>query len=219
MFRKPLALLLVLAAVLIFQPGSHAEAQGGGGVCSHSGPNVPITFVNNTSAPVDVFWIDFGCNEVFYYTIAAGASRTQSTFITHPWIIRDNSTHAPLLCFVTGGPGTAVINPGPFVNLCSVVPNLGLVQIDTGNVQPVYDAPGGNAILVGGAALLLPHDADGSGYDTYNVTGIFEVDEETWIGIFLGGMNFGYVRLADVTPLNCIGCAPQTSLSSLLYVE
>lgn len=81
------------------------------------------------------------------------------------------------------------------------VPNLGLVKIDTGQAQPVYESPNGGVIRISGAEVWLPHDADGNGFDTYIVTEIHLVDGEIWLGLFIGGVRWGYVPLAHVTQL------------------
>ncbi len=46
-----------------------------------------IDFVNHLSTAVDVYWINYSGNRVFYKTLAATSNYVQPTFITHPWII------------------------------------------------------------------------------------------------------------------------------------
>ena len=46
-----------------------------------------ITFVNNLSFAVDLYWIDFDGNRVFYATIGPVGALAQPTYITHPWLI------------------------------------------------------------------------------------------------------------------------------------
>ncbi|WP_254606453.1 PEPxxWA-CTERM sorting domain-containing protein [Sphingomonas bacterium] len=46
-----------------------------------------INFVNHLSTAVDVYWINYSGNRVFYTTLAAMSDYVQPTFITHPWII------------------------------------------------------------------------------------------------------------------------------------
>ncbi len=80
------------------------------------------------------------------------------------------------------------------------VPNLGLVMITGEQFQPAYSKPNG-AVARGsdGAEIWLPADADGNWYDTYVVAEVIEVDGEIWLGLFVGNVNWAYVRLADVT--------------------
>lgn len=82
------------------------------------------------------------------------------------------------------------------------VPNVGTVLIRTTNPQPVYEAPGGGLVRVGVDELWLPNDADGSGYDTYTVTSIEQLDNgEVWVEIFLGSAKFVWVPLDNVIPV------------------
>ena len=46
-----------------------------------------ITFYNNLSFDVDLYWINLEGNRVFYARIPANGSYAQPTFITHPWLI------------------------------------------------------------------------------------------------------------------------------------
>lgn len=62
---------------------------------------VNINFTNDSSEAVDIFWINFGCGEEQYFNdVPVGASVNQSTFVTHPWIVRNAATGDPLYCFV-----------------------------------------------------------------------------------------------------------------------
>ena len=80
-----------------------------------------------------------------------------------------------------------------------VVPNEGMVTIHGGNSQPVYYAPGSDAIKDGnGNPLILPNDADKNGYDTYVVTEVRLIDEELWVALFLGNSTWGWAPLSRV---------------------
>jgi von Hippel-Lindau disease tumor supressor len=46
-----------------------------------------IDFINNLSFAVDVYWINYSGNRVFYDLLAANSSYVQPTFLTHPWLI------------------------------------------------------------------------------------------------------------------------------------
>ena len=50
-----------------------------------------MTFVNQSSQPVDIYWIDFGGIRQLYKTLEAGGSYTQQTYLTHPWLVTDTS--------------------------------------------------------------------------------------------------------------------------------
>jgi hypothetical protein len=51
-----------------------------------------ILFVNDLDFAVDLYWIDYDGHRVFYYSIAAGTSELQRTFITHPWVLVGSGT-------------------------------------------------------------------------------------------------------------------------------
>ncbi|MCQ3930837.1 MAG: hypothetical protein DPW16_10295 [Chloroflexi bacterium] len=86
------------------------------------------------------------------------------------------------------------------------VPHLGLVMINWGQNQPAFVAPGSSQVIAGsnGADVILPADADSSGYDTYIVTGAASVDGEIWVSIWLGGAAYGWVPLEDVTAVTVL---------------
>jgi hypothetical protein len=48
-----------------------------------------ITFVNQTSSDIKIFWVNYECNEqALSVTLAPGESYTEPTFTTHPWRVR-----------------------------------------------------------------------------------------------------------------------------------
>ena len=48
----------------------------------------PITFINRSSTPVDIYWIDYQGSRMLYHAeLAAGTSWQTSTFLTHPWLV------------------------------------------------------------------------------------------------------------------------------------
>src|SRR3954447_1717848 len=51
-----------------------------------------ITFVNDTSGTVDVDWLNYHGNRVFYYTLQPHTSYVQQTWVTHPWVAIDRAT-------------------------------------------------------------------------------------------------------------------------------
>ena len=47
-----------------------------------------ITFVNQSSRPVDIYWIDYDGRRVLYNAgLAVNSSWTAGTFLTHPWLV------------------------------------------------------------------------------------------------------------------------------------
>src|SRR5205823_3960011 len=60
-----------------------------------------IQFTNNTGGPLNVYWISYQGQRVFYRggpfaALGAEQSYTQGTYITHPWIITDVATNSCL---------------------------------------------------------------------------------------------------------------------------
>ncbi len=65
--------------------------------CSREGKRqASITFVNDTDRQVDIYWVNYQCQEVKYNTLSPGQSYRQRTYITHPWRIRDSQTGTTL---------------------------------------------------------------------------------------------------------------------------
>ena len=50
-----------------------------------------IVFLNKTAGTVKVYWLDYSGKRVYYSTLAPGASYTQRTFVTHPWVILNSA--------------------------------------------------------------------------------------------------------------------------------
>ena len=56
------------------------------------------TFLNNTTVPIDIFWLDFGGNEKRYCSeLGPGREYQQNTFVGHPWIARNSVSKRLLL--------------------------------------------------------------------------------------------------------------------------
>lgn len=63
-------------------------------VCSESAvDNAEVSFLNDCeSQTVSVYWVNYNCDEIYYFDVPAGDTRTLYTFTTHPWRIRDSVT-------------------------------------------------------------------------------------------------------------------------------
>ena len=74
------------------------------------------------------------------------------------------------------------------------------------NQQVGYASPNGEiARDQDNRVILLLHDLDNDGADTYLIVDIQEGAEgETWLGLFIGSCDPVYVQLQDVQPLNAI---------------
>ena len=61
--------------------------------CSIEGKDEIVNYwENSTAGPVDVYWVDYDCNEVYYYTLEPDESIGQITYRTHPWRFIDPTT-------------------------------------------------------------------------------------------------------------------------------
>jgi M6 family metalloprotease-like protein/CSLREA domain-containing protein len=84
---------------------------GSSQLCSTGGgSSASVQFVNNSSVAVNVYWVNFSCQEVLYRTLQPGASYTQGTFVNHPWRVRNVQTGAVMGEFNTSGNMTYTIN-------------------------------------------------------------------------------------------------------------
>jgi von Hippel-Lindau disease tumor supressor len=96
---KMVSLLKVVLAIGIFTAGSPTAASTISGGCNNFGKlrsknsNTPakIRFVNERDETIRIFWLDFGGAMRFYAEIEPGARLLQPTYLTHPWIILDNT--------------------------------------------------------------------------------------------------------------------------------
>ena len=54
---------------------------------------MPITFFNNYTSSVRVYWLDYAGQRKLYANIDLGGSYRQLTYLTHPWLISDPNDH------------------------------------------------------------------------------------------------------------------------------
>lgn len=94
--------------------------------------------------------------------------------------------------------GAIVGNFGP-TSVVLRAQNNGEVTVYASAPVMVYEQPGGNPVRVSsGSELFLPHDADGSGFDTHLLNKAYTYDGELWLQIFIGGDHYVFIRAADV---------------------
>jgi len=62
--------------------------------CSTESIDLATLTIHNDCEGVraELYWVGFGCEETLYATIEAGDSWTQSTYLSHPWRIRNASS-------------------------------------------------------------------------------------------------------------------------------
>jgi hypothetical protein len=64
-----------------------------------------VLFINDTDTLKKVYWLNYEGKEVFYQNIAAGHSGPQETFLSHPWLVKNQDG----TCF-----GVFIPKPGQF---------------------------------------------------------------------------------------------------------
>lgn len=74
------------------------------------GPSTHITFANTLSTAVNVYWIDYEGNRVFYETLPAGDSYRQQTYVYHPWVVCSGPQQSPVAVFHPSAEATASID-------------------------------------------------------------------------------------------------------------
>ena len=58
----------------------------------HSDHSTGITFQNKTRHKVEVLWLDYQGQPVWYYHLEPGESYRQQTYVTHPWVCVESDT-------------------------------------------------------------------------------------------------------------------------------
>lgn len=80
------------------------------GMASDLGPDTTVTFVNETDAPVQVYWLNYAGERVLYHPgLGAGSSYLQPTFASHPWVVTDAAGECLAVFMATGNDTTAVV--------------------------------------------------------------------------------------------------------------
>ena len=75
---------------IVLDPGSASStSQCEGGRSVSGDTSVNVTFVNTRAAPVDLDWLDYDGSPKSFGTIAAGASQSMQSFLTHAWRVTD----------------------------------------------------------------------------------------------------------------------------------
>lgn len=65
---------------------------GEGRIKSSTGASIYMDFVNQRGSNMNVYWLDYNTGRVSYRpNLATGQTHNQQTFVTHPWLITDNS--------------------------------------------------------------------------------------------------------------------------------
>jgi hypothetical protein len=71
---------------------------------------VGITFKNLSKDPISTYWLDYSGKRKLYQRLPGGASYTQQTFVTHPWVLVDDGGHCRKI-ILPGAELKTVTNP------------------------------------------------------------------------------------------------------------
>jgi len=93
---------------------------------------------NNHNDYVDVMWMDYQCNEQKYMTLSPGASYVQSTFVTHPWRIRESRSGKLLKQFTPDNSTTRYLSVNDECSAASVDKTQMEVKNNSGKAVYVY---------------------------------------------------------------------------------
>lgn len=93
--------------ILTITGGSYTLLGLDAGLCSQSG-NTATSFqlTNDRDASIDLVWVDYSCAEQAYGTFAPLGGKTQGTYVTHVWRIRNDADKAFLAGFVLNSAST-----------------------------------------------------------------------------------------------------------------
>ncbi len=79
--------LLCLSSPVLAQTNSAINCYQGGLVSIESERLATILFSNNSETPVDILWLDYDGEEVYYKTLNPGESYEQTSYFSHPWVV------------------------------------------------------------------------------------------------------------------------------------
>lgn len=69
-----------------------------------------IMFSNDTDVVMDLWWVDYVGQEIYYASINPWTTHMQPSYATHPWVVRDHISQNPVLMLVAGSqPALAVV--------------------------------------------------------------------------------------------------------------
>ncbi|MUG95159.1 hypothetical protein F7734_23490 [Scytonema sp. UIC 10036] len=69
-----------------------------------------VTFINQRSQTVKVYWLDYSGKRKFYSSIQPGDRVSQSTYVTHPWVVTDTQDNCLGVYYPDGQPRIVEIN-------------------------------------------------------------------------------------------------------------
>lgn len=110
-------LSLLLLGLLLCQPIVLAQSklkEERGKSSAVSAVEALVTFDNQSSHAVKIYWINFSGDRVLYKTLSPSEKYTQSTFLTHPWVVTDSEDNGLKFHEPTSEPSSVVITDEDF---------------------------------------------------------------------------------------------------------
>ncbi len=78
---------LCFASPMLAQTNSAINCYQGGLVPIESEHLATVLFTNNSETDVDILWLNYDGDEVYYKTLNPGESYEQISYFSHPWVV------------------------------------------------------------------------------------------------------------------------------------
>ena len=78
---------LLLASPAMAQTNSAINCYQGGLVSIESVHLATIIFTNSSEDEVEILWLDYDGQEVYYNTLQPGETYEQASYFSHPWVV------------------------------------------------------------------------------------------------------------------------------------
>ena len=84
---KAIAVLFCLATPALAQTNAAINCYQGGLLPVASDRLATIVFKNNSDSDIDILWLNYDGEEVYYNTLKPGESYEQASYFSHPWVV------------------------------------------------------------------------------------------------------------------------------------
>ncbi len=84
---KAIAVLFCLASSVLAQTNAAINCYQGGLLPVASDRLATIVFSNTSETDVDILWLNYDGEEVYYNTLKPGESYEQASYFSHPWVV------------------------------------------------------------------------------------------------------------------------------------
>lgn len=84
---KPIIAALCFASPALAQTNSAINCYQGGLVSIESEHVATILFTNNSETEVEILWLNYDGEEVYYNTLQPGESYEQASYFSNPWVV------------------------------------------------------------------------------------------------------------------------------------